>query len=80
MEHRSLAGHSDLTSEHECMNSTVHVRNHYVTQQVTQLPGLTCVLVCAQEHGRDDFGRIPGCPGPIEIQQSRVRRQNPNQV
>ena len=32
--HRTLAGHS----EHECMNSTVHGREHYVTQQVTQLP------------------------------------------
>ena len=30
MAHRSLAGHSDLTSEHECMNSTVHVRKQYV--------------------------------------------------
>ena len=94
------------------MNSTVHGREHYVTQQVTQLPvqnlksmgkawhgqsmhatwcvnagalqgaglGLqrsctvmqvrerrlfsmqlvfTCALMCAQEHGRDTFGRIP---------------------
>ena len=94
------------------MNSTVHGREHYVTQQVTQLPvqnlksmgkawhgqsmhatwcvnagalqgaglGLqrsctvmqvrerrlfsmqlvfTCALMCAQEHGRGTFGRIP---------------------
>ena len=46
-----------------------------------QAVGLTCVLVCAQEHGRDDFGRIPGCrPARSKSCNAGWRRQNPNQM
>ena len=50
------------------------MHRHAVEREKTFLHavGLTCVLVCAQEHRRDDFGRIPGCPGPLEILQCRV--------